>query len=207
MITWHCSLCHEAWRASERSLLCSPHIQLAASLPTRAGCISYSMGWHFWLSRAAHWPRPTYFTFLLWGTVQPNKATWSHGILQQCLTAEKTPFVFLDKRINKIKRLSNHKWKINCHIDSTLKQEAGANSSFSLSCNAIILAQNGSGCCVLSSHSAVQCMAFRIKVCALSKQSWVSGFSPLKEMGRLFSYFICITAKGIKWVVRAETIP
>lgn len=67
-------------------------------------------------------------------------------ILRQCLTEEKTPVLFLDKRINKIKRLPNHQWKIGCHFDSTLKHEAGASSSFHLSCNAIILAPNGDGC-------------------------------------------------------------
>ena len=83
------------------------------------------------------------------GSVGPNKATGSCEILQQCLTEEKTLVLFLDERINKIQRLSNHQWKIACHFDSTLKHEARASSSFHLSRNAIILALNGDEC-----HSA-----------------------------------------------------
>lgn len=83
------------------------------------------------------------------GRVSTNKGTGNREILQQRLTEEKTPVLFLDERINKIKRLSNHHWKIACHFNSTVKHEAGTSSSFHLSCNAIILALNGDGC-----HSA-----------------------------------------------------
>lgn len=80
------------------------------------------------------------------GSVGPNKGPGKYEILQQCLTEEKALVLLLDERINKIKRLSNHQWKIACHFDSTLKHEARASSSFHLSCNAIIPALNGDGC-------------------------------------------------------------
>lgn len=157
--------------------------------------------------------RLMYLPCLLWGSVGPYKATGSHDILQQCLTEEKTPFVFLDKRINKIKRLSNHQWKITCHFDSTRKHEARANSSFHLSCNASIPALNGNGChhtrgCPIVWHDGRTdgrlVLAFPIKHWDLSKQSWAASFSLLQEIGKLFSHFICIIAGAAKSVVWAE---
>lgn len=149
----HCSPCREAWQMFLRVLF--PHElswpplfqqEQAASpkqWPDIFGLLTLLAGPGTREVELMHLPG------LPKGSVGSNKDTASCEILQQRLTEGKTPVLFLDKRINKIKRLSKHQWKIACHFDSTLEHEAGASSSFHSSCNAIILALNGDGC-----HSA-----------------------------------------------------
>lgn len=129
--------------------------------------------------------------------------------LQQCLTEEKTRVLFLDERINKIKRLSNHQWKIACHFNSTVKHEAGTSSSFHLSCNAIILAVNGDGCHSVQLLS--YCVAWQTPMCRhfpLYAATWVSSLScqlqTIKRTGNYFSCFICIIVEGVKSILGAE---
>lgn len=135
--------------------------KLATPLSTRTGCISKAVAWHFQLADTAHWPRhveakvgtreaePIYLPGLA-------RVTGSYEILQQSLTEEKPLALLLDERINKIKRLSNHQWKIACHFNSTLKHEAGASCSFHLSCNAVTPALSGDGASVLGCSPVVQ---------------------------------------------------
>lgn len=221
MITLHPSLCHEAWQMLVH-VLSTAWVKLAFSLSTRAGCISKTVAWRFWLSDTVHWlghvevragRREAELVYLVGVpkvSLGLNKATGSHEILQQCLTEEETLVLFLDKRINKIKRLSKHQWKIACHFDSALKHEAGASSSFHLTCSAIIPALNGDGC-----HSAQllsYCVARQTPMCRhfpLYAATWVSSpqlpvSTRWKKSGNYFSHFICIIVKGVKWVSRAE---
>lgn len=138
------------------------------------------------------------------------EVTGNYEILQQCLTEEKTLVLLLDKRINKIKSLSNHQWKIACHFNSTLRHEARASWSFHVSCNAIIPALNRDGCC--SARLLSHCAAWQTPACRhfpLCAPTWVS--SPKlpasacqKKSGTYFSPFIWITAKGIKSILGAE---
>lgn len=187
-------------------------VKLATSLSTRTGCISTALAWHFQLADTAHWPRhmevkvgtreaePIYLPGLA-------RVTGSYEILQQCLTGEKSWVLLLDKRINKIKSFSYHQWKIACHFNSTLKCEAGASSSFHLSCNAIIPAPNRDGAAVLGCSPVVQ--ADRHPRVGIPHYTWAStpelpASARWKKSGTYFPPFICIIAKGVKSIWRAE---
>lgn len=84
------------------------------------------------------------------------KATGNYEILQQCLTEKKTLVLLLDKRINKIKRLSNHQWKIACHFNSTLKHEARQAHPCTWAAMPLSQLWAGVGAAVLSCSSIVQ---------------------------------------------------